>query len=214
MFAGTSTPYLQGKSPIQYLPQCWLINFHLHLKQNKVQIEFFQMWTPTIQQMHDRVIMDYVHSNIPSKKGHLHIPLGQWIQSPDQRFRYVKSIQTKLIYKENRQGWIIYVTPSNSRWFCRLQLLVSSVPTDSNPVKVIIEISQRLVVISPSEAPPQYIHLILTLSSFYYQRHKITCERYLCLQSTTACKTLWIMNNIRSVVSLRSGRGIKKAHWK
>ena len=51
-----------------------------------------------------------------SDKGMLHVPLGEWIRSPDQKFSYVINESKRLIYKRKNYGWVVFgKKQSNSR---------------------------------------------------------------------------------------------------
>ena len=65
--AGHSTPLLESKRAIPYLPRCWLQALHEKLAEEDIQLHIANIWTPTPTRTEDQVIMDYVMHNIPEK---------------------------------------------------------------------------------------------------------------------------------------------------
>ena len=66
LFAGISVPLLEYSRDIPYLPLGWLQNIHSMLVDTGIKIEISFGWRPTPQRQEDRVIMDIVHSQIPT----------------------------------------------------------------------------------------------------------------------------------------------------
>ncbi len=66
LFARISAPLLEYSIDIPYLPLGWLQNIHSMLVETGIKIELSFGWRPTPQRQEDRVIMDIVHSQIPS----------------------------------------------------------------------------------------------------------------------------------------------------
>ena len=65
LFSGSSTPLLELKTSIPYLPKGWLTNIHQLLVETGIQVELSSGWIPTIQREEDQVLMDIVHNKIP-----------------------------------------------------------------------------------------------------------------------------------------------------
>ena len=65
LFAGSSTPLLEEKKYICYLPEGWIKHLHKLLVDTNITVEMSNGWYPKIQRSNDRVIMDIVQSSIP-----------------------------------------------------------------------------------------------------------------------------------------------------
>ncbi len=96
---------------------------------------------------HDIDQWQYLMDSI-SDKGMLHVPLGDWIRSPDQKFSYVINESKQLIYKRKNDGWVVFgKKQSNSRRYVKLRLHVDTVPRGCTPV-VVIEATQYIILVT------------------------------------------------------------------
>jgi hypothetical protein len=61
LLSGTSIPYLQSSSPINYIQKNWFSGLHLFLIKHELQIDIKSLWIPYPQRQNDKVIMDLIH---------------------------------------------------------------------------------------------------------------------------------------------------------
>ena len=73
-----------------------------------------------------------------SQNGRLHVPLGRWLRSPDQKFRHLINKEKTRVYKKTLSGWTIFGRQAvTSRRFQRIRHDVVSMPLNCTPVQVI-----------------------------------------------------------------------------
>ena len=97
------------------------LSFPFQKKPNKEDIE---QWSYFIQQI--------------SSNGHLFVPLGQWVWTPDQMFPHVINTDQKTIYARDTENWKVFTRKSiQSRWFLPVRLVVQSLPLSYKPVQVV-----------------------------------------------------------------------------
>ena len=73
-----------------------------------------------------------------SHNRHLHVPLGDWIRSPDQRFQYLINEQRNVVYKKQNVGWEMFGQHNGTtRRLKKMRLGVPSIPPKCTPVQVI-----------------------------------------------------------------------------
>ncbi len=89
-----------------------------------------------------------------SVQGRLHVPLGNWIRTPDQHFRYLISVDNKVVYKRNKQKWGVFCSRTpRSRRLVQIKLHVGSIPEGCRPTKV-IETSSYIIALTGSGYNP------------------------------------------------------------
>ena len=90
-----------------------------------------------------------------STNGHLHVPLGSWCRSPDQRFQYLINEQKSVVYKRREFGWEMFGRHNvNTRRFKKIRLQVQSIPPKCTPVQVIASINYLIVTMDTAREPP------------------------------------------------------------
>jgi hypothetical protein len=62
LLTGKSTPYLQSTKQISYIQKNWFSGLHQFLIKHELQMDIRSLWLPSIQRLHDKVIMDLDHT--------------------------------------------------------------------------------------------------------------------------------------------------------
>ena len=65
LFSGISTPILEEKKEVGYLPVGWLTTMHKLLAKTSITIKIQKGWTPRKQRENDIILMDYARHHLP-----------------------------------------------------------------------------------------------------------------------------------------------------
>lgn len=63
IFSGISTPLLEYKKILDFLPPTWLVHLHSLLVDTNIQVELTDLWTPTVQRKEDEICRLFLQSN-------------------------------------------------------------------------------------------------------------------------------------------------------
>ena len=88
-----------------------------------------------------------------SANGHLFVPLGHWIRSPDQKHQYMITDNRQIVYKHNSTDYIVFQRVRlESRRMRRIRINTTTIPSCCTPVRV-IQSAKYLVVLDDHECP-------------------------------------------------------------
>ena len=65
LLAGISTPLLEYRNCIQYIPGGWIPNLQQHSVYHNKQVKIHNRWIPKTQRLNDRIKMDFVTHTFP-----------------------------------------------------------------------------------------------------------------------------------------------------
>ena len=272
LFAGTSVMVLQSSTFLHYLPTGWIQNLHMLLIENDIKVEIRNIWKPTKQREHDRILMDIVHHMIPkwawaginrcrlflgattmadivsfdglsvpddvklvrkpiretklqfplqqrpskedirqwqylidsmAANGKLFVPLGSWIRTPDQVFKYMQEATSRVVYKRLSTGWDVYGTKgTRSRYYIKIPLKVTTIPYGCVPVRV-IDASRYLIVLQNEQFRNRPLGSLRNNYSIYENQvmGKFSVDR----QQMNRLKSIWNKDHIKLVGATDGG---------
>ena len=106
LFSGISTPILEEKKEVGYLPTGWLTTMHTLLVNTRIAIKLQKGWIPRQQRENDIILMDYVRH---------HLPLWTW-ESINSCRMFLKSVTLSLILlRLTEYGYQRKFTPPQNR---------------------------------------------------------------------------------------------------
>ncbi len=107
-------------------------------------------------------------------EGVLHSPLGAWVRSPDQHFKFLINDTATIVYRKTGPNWVSFCRQSNkSKRYVRGGEIVASVPGYCTPVSVIEAANYIVVLHSNSQSSREF-----GLPQDIYTRRQRTMERH------------------------------------